>query len=313
MSHDLITLAEPLDPATPPERLLLFKFGVNDTMKGKFLFDEAAALSVIEEYEKHGAELPFDFDHAMVAGDEPSSRIAAGWFKPEVIEGSLWATDIRWTPKALSGIKDREWRYLSPAFTTEAPGKEGNPRRIKRLINVALTNLPATVGMVPIAAHAGAEGDRDMTEPKAPDKGGDLVTLTGLADPEVARATVLGWKAKAERCDELEAEIKVIRAASDRATFDARVTEALSTGRLMPAKKDDVEKLFVDHGLAAASSALSLLSVPAKTSKVEPPKGSASAGELDEIDRGIMRKHGYSEAEMLSAKRTLDVLDGKAG
>ncbi|MBX3182694.1 MAG: hypothetical protein KIT72_19130 [Polyangiaceae bacterium] len=45
-------------------------------------------------------------------------------------------------------LSEKEWRYFSPAFEV------GPERRISRLINVALTNLPATYGMTRIAPCA---------------------------------------------------------------------------------------------------------------------------------------------------------------
>lgn len=54
---------------------------------------------------------------------------------------------MRWTPKAAKELTDGEWLYFSPAFSNEE--KTG---RILELINIALTNIPATRGMTPLVA-----------------------------------------------------------------------------------------------------------------------------------------------------------------
>jgi phage I-like protein len=138
----------------PPREFRLFTAGKVDTLKGVFTFNDVAAREVMAAYQEHGNELPMDYDHAMADPfSAPKDRVAAGWFNPEVRRGELWATNVRWTPRATKEICDREWRYISPTFlATDDPS-----RRIKRLINCALTNLPATRNLTPIAASMGSQ------------------------------------------------------------------------------------------------------------------------------------------------------------
>src|SRR5262249_10505445 len=77
--------------------------------------------------------------------DVPKGAPAAGWFVPEVRNGELWATQVRWTPPGASNLKKREYRYISPTFA--AP--EG---RVTRLVSVALTNTPALDNPEPLVA-----------------------------------------------------------------------------------------------------------------------------------------------------------------
>lgn len=124
----------------PPTELLIFPYGEIDTEKGVFLFDKESAKSCMEDYERHGVDLPFDYEHKQIATDSRAGDgIAAGWFSLAVRDDGLWAVGIKWTARAAREIAEAEWRYTSPAFDVD---EETN--RITRICNIALTNLPAT-------------------------------------------------------------------------------------------------------------------------------------------------------------------------
>lgn len=146
----------------PPTEFRIFAAGEIDTKKGKFLFDDAAAKSVLESYEEHGIDLMIDYDHASVAGlsiDPAQSGKAAGWFNLAVRNGELWAVNVRWTPPAADALRRKEWRFMSPAFNADADG------RVLTITNVAITNLPATRQLEPLMAASETTklGDSAMT------------------------------------------------------------------------------------------------------------------------------------------------------
>ena len=123
-----------------PREIVLFRKGTKHTMKGEFVFDEAAASSVLAAFGEHGADkLPFDASHLMLTSDNPEAKKALGWFVPSVnAAGDLLASQIEWTPKTEEALRNREFRFVSPAIQFDA-----KTRRISRLVNVALTNLLA--------------------------------------------------------------------------------------------------------------------------------------------------------------------------
>ena len=51
-----------------------------------------AARRVLADFEEHGAELFFDYNHAALYGFTKASGEAAAWFTPEVRNGELWAS-----------------------------------------------------------------------------------------------------------------------------------------------------------------------------------------------------------------------------
>jgi Mu-like prophage I protein len=123
----------------PPTEAKLFSFGVNDTMKGKFVLTRDGAQQVMMRHSEHGVDLMLDFEHHSLSKEAtPEQQKASGWGDLEVRDDGLYLVNIRWTPKAAEYLKNGEFRYLSPAFNVD------DENHIIELVNVALTNLPAT-------------------------------------------------------------------------------------------------------------------------------------------------------------------------
>lgn len=166
-------LAVPIyaDSDEPPKEFRLFRFGKNKTTKGTFLFDEKSAKLVMAEHAAHGIELMVDYAHASLAGgdarDPAKAGKAAGWFALEVRADGLWAVNVRWTASASAALVAKEWRYMSPAFDLDSDG------RVVELINVALTNLPATDNLKPLMAASRME--TDMLSPEMTKKALDVI------------------------------------------------------------------------------------------------------------------------------------------
>ena len=134
----------------PPSEFVIFALGTVSTSKGDFVFDDTAADRVMRAFQAHGADrLPIDFDHGMLAAVKtPETSVAAGWFTPAIVDNKLMALDVEWTERAAAMLRGREFRFLSPAFNYDR--KTG---QITQLLNVALTNLPATRDAEPLVAN----------------------------------------------------------------------------------------------------------------------------------------------------------------
>lgn len=127
---------------TLPTEFRLFAKGLNETEKGSFLFDDAAAASVLAAYQAWGVDLAIDLEHQMLSPDapaDPTARDARGWAKLEVRNGELWAVDVRWTTDGAERLAQKRQRYVSPAFEVDP-----QTNRITKIINVAITAIPAT-------------------------------------------------------------------------------------------------------------------------------------------------------------------------
>jgi len=192
----ILSLGESKDP---PTELRLFANGLNETTKGPIICDAKACEMVMSRFQKRGLDkLPFDYGHGMVYGTD---HRASAWFVPEGRGGELWATQIQWTPAALTALSNREYRFYSPFCYV---GYEDG--RILELMNVALLCMPATNGQKPIVATSVGSKTR--------------VTEKIKMDPELARLLgILGCAAVSE----VEPKIKAL------GTHAATVTAQVAT------------------------------------------------------------------------------------
>jgi phage I-like protein len=135
---------------------------------------------VIGAWKRYGNRVTFDYAHAATDPErDPTAGISAGSCQLELRSDGLWATDVRWTPRAAAHLAAKEWLYFSPTFAFEK--KTG---RITSLVNIALTNIPATRNMQPlVAASRGTRmADDDKNEQLAEDPTKSMEADEKLAD-----------------------------------------------------------------------------------------------------------------------------------
>lgn len=151
-----------LEGESLPSEFRLFVKGWNDTENGRFLFDEAAAKSVMAAYAAWGVDLMIDLEHQSLevkpGGPDPTARDARGWCRLELRpDGSLWACDVKWTPDGAKRLQSKTQRYISPAFETDPKTK-----RVMQMINVAMVAMPATHKTPALVAAARKALAKDM-------------------------------------------------------------------------------------------------------------------------------------------------------
>lgn len=186
------TLSLDLSTNEPPTEFRIFTAGQVETSKGTFTFDDAAAKSVMADYVAHGIDLMLDYDHASLSAltlDPAQTGKAAGWFNLELRDGELWAVNVRWTPPADAALRRKEWRFMSPAFQTDDAG------HITSLLNVAITNIPATRRLEPLMAASAKGGGMSVEEFLKVCKALDIDMSGSLED---AMAKIKGEKADEE-------------------------------------------------------------------------------------------------------------------
>jgi phage I-like protein len=234
----------------------------------------------------------------------------------------LWAADVRWTPAADAALRAREWRFISPTLTHETE----TPFRVKRLFNVALTNVPATKQLRPLVASQRESGPvpipteermiallaalaaKDEAEALAAvqrlnDSGRELCALTGKPTIGEAIAVCSAWKDGANRAAVLEAQIEVQAKGAADAKALSDIEAAVVAKRLSPASKPVAEKLYADHGPAALGAFLSALPQIVAQVHVAPPAESSDAVALSAEDREVARSMGLSDAQALANKK----------
>ncbi len=147
-----------------PTEFRIFKAGMNESVKGNFLFDEEAATAVMSAWAERKLDLMMDYEHMSLVKPPIIAPASAKKFVPEVRNGELWATQITWCNRAAEMLAEGEIRYFSPAFNFDP-----ETGRIAYLINVALTNNPALNDIRPLMA-ASASAETEPTKEIAPMK-----------------------------------------------------------------------------------------------------------------------------------------------
>lgn len=336
LSVDVVLLG---DSREPPTEFRIFRAGANETTKGVFLFDEESQKSVMAAFARHGADVPIDYEHKMLDWLAPASdMVAAGWFTPEVRDGDLWATNVRWTNKAAAHLREGEWRYYSPAFTT------GDDGRILELINVALTNLPATHQLEALVA-ASARALSAQTNPASPEKGtptmknvlialglsesaseadaivalsrlrdataqdkqamAQVLSIVGAKSSDEAVGKVAGLRDEAAKVAELSTENKKLTDGLRKKEVEAIVGEKVTAGFLMPANRDFAITLGMESPKAFDAYLATLTSqVTVNTSggKDKPAKAKASVAKLSKDELKIAEAFGRTPAEFAKNK-----------
>jgi phage I-like protein len=91
-------------------------------------------------FQAHGVDLVIDLEHLSLDDSSPNfDPDARGWCALEVREGELWAVNVRWTSDGQARLGDKRQRYVSPAFAWDR-----ETGRVTRIVNIALTAMPAT-------------------------------------------------------------------------------------------------------------------------------------------------------------------------
>jgi hypothetical protein len=159
----------------PAKEVRLFKAGWNDTENGRYLFDEQAAELVMAAYAAHQVDRMIDLEHLSLDEESPNfDPDARGWCKLELRDGELWAIDIAWNEDGQDRIRKKKQRYVSPAFLHTKSG------RVTKIVNIALTALPATHGTEELIAAARAS-TRDLRKLSTGPSLGDLQRAVGAA------------------------------------------------------------------------------------------------------------------------------------
>ncbi len=260
-----IEILSSIDATALPSEFRLFSLGVNQTKKGDFILDAEGMASVMKQYTDHGVELSFDYEHSAHAGS--GAAPAAAWFNPEARADGLWATNVRWTDKAAAHLRAKEYRYFSPTFHVD------KANRITRLVNAALTNLPASKKQQAlIAASEATNGQKDMnpmsfnaviglkddaSEQEAGDRIVSLATVekqllefTGKSTVAEAMSLVISAKDTAVKLSAAEKALEEwhdrdeqTKALEEQKALDAAIDGAVSSGRVSLRDTEGLAKL----------------------------------------------------------------------
>jgi phage I-like protein len=282
---DLIALADGSAGALPTEFRLL-ESGTTKTTKGDILCDAGHAAGALTQLARDGRDLlPIDYDHDMVSM-LGSNKKAAGWFKLEARNGALWATNVTWTPAAAKALSEREYRYFSPALFRDDKGF------VTRIINVALTNLPATLNQAALVASENEHMDPETLAAeveKLKTSNAALLAATATLQADLAASAALVAASAAEK------------AAAEKSAFIAKLSQ---DGKLAPALHAWAATQDLTS-LQAYAAAAPVATLAESTTTPKTPTADSGATILSDDEKKVCTLLGVSEADFLATKKTL--------
>jgi phage I-like protein len=210
---------------TPPTEFALFTYGSNPAYhigegESDIFMSEQEAFQMMAN--NHAKRVMIDYDHGSLNPnpvDPAESAKAAGHGKLTLKENGIYLTEIEWTPKAARMIADGEFGGMSPAYEQDA---EGN---MKKLINVAITNLPALMNN---AEFLNQKRSIEMAEQTQREK--DL------------EAEVMAMKLSQKK---MEAQFEAVAKAAELTEIKGVVGQAITLGQLGHAEEEE----YVGHGV----------------------------------------------------------------
>lgn len=208
---------------------------------GTFIMDASGAAEIIAAFDRHGVEVPIDYDHQTLGGAfaAPDGKApAAGWITGLAYEsGRGLLADVRWNAETRDLIRGGQYKYLSPVLSIRK-----SDRRAVGLHSAALTNKPAIPAMERLAASEHTETEQMTTTDVTAGPIVDMGDIAGLLGVELIRG---GAATLPARC---HAKIKEILA-DDAVAIAGSVREALGLN-----KDADSTAVLIAFGKTCAST-----------------------------------------------------------
>jgi hypothetical protein len=177
----------------PPTAFRIWKSGTVVTDHGTHALTKGSVAQLLEDQKTRGNLFSIDVDHMSLSDNAPpENHKAVGWFSIEERGGDLWAVNVEWTDAVRDGFSKSppEWRYFSPAYETTK--KDGE---IVRLLNMALTNNPATHRVTALASQnitkeKAAMADDDKKDEKKEETLGQMIAAFEAEPDEEKRSAM---------------------------------------------------------------------------------------------------------------------------
>ncbi|WP_223192019.1 phage protease [Pseudoalteromonas piscicida] len=312
----------------------------------KWLMDETAFNNLKTAALSRANDYLFDYDHqTLFKAQNGQPAPAAGWFASDGLEyvpgEGVYAKNVKWTTAALSALRNKEYRYVSPVFAYDK--STGRPFK---LLHVALTNDPAVLGMEEVAvlnlqyssgapkmneaqqllAALGITVDGDVTSEHI-EKGKAAITeLKSKADgaegkdkqiaalnTQIQQATSnttvdLTKFVPVDVHNALRGELAALNSQHQGVTIETAIDKAKAEGRVIAAEIDYLKQLGEQKGLAALNAVLDsrqpIAALNAQQSKPTPTPSQDKTGvaALSTEDKYAADQLGISHADYAKSK-----------
>ncbi|MGA7616323.1 MAG: phage protease, partial [Thermoanaerobaculia bacterium] len=293
-----------------PSELLVFPFPTYENDHGTYVTDAASQKEIVGGFSDRGVKIPIDYEHQTHTGEIAP---AAGFIGELVAGGTagLIAKSIEWNDRAAEMVRSGEYRYHSPVYLYDP-----ETMRIRALLSLALTNLPASHNQAELYEQIAAKAVARMKTIKA--KGGN-----GM-DEIIERLQYMLGLPVTTTLSELKAAVqRVIDALPDGDQMLFEVGAAKSDGSpatiaevLMQTAKSEPDDAGAVELPVASAEVLELLeieddadlaTVQAKLIELRSPAGVVTREEHDAVI--AERDAAKAELAQLSAKSAEEQLD----
>lgn len=271
--------------------------------------------ALVDVFARNGAPIPIDYEHGSMIAQNGDPRPAAGWIESiEADDAGIWG-NVTWTPRGEELVANREYRFISPAFTFSSDG-EILALKAAGLVhhpNLHLTALNSRVdnedpAMTPEIARA-------LGLPEAATAADAVVAINALkAEKQVAlnaaqhppadrfvpieqhTQTLVALNNATSELDQIRQETVTTRAT-------ALVDDAVKAGKVTPASRDAYLRLALNSydDASAAIATLPVIVRPGADPDLDrdlPPSGDGKTLTAGQI--ALCRQLGISETDYLA-------------
>lgn len=268
---------------------------------------------LIAAFSANATPIPLDYEHGSALPADGKPRPVAGWIEAlEQDDAGVWGL-VSWTPRGADMVANREYRFISPAFSFDPGTKE-----VSRLISAGLVHTPnlhltalnsqKVTTMDPELARAlglpeAATAADAITAINAL-KAEKAVALNAAQNPPLERfvpveqyqQTVVALNSAQAALDDFERAAKMSKA-------EALIDGAVAAGKITPASRDSYLTLALNSydAMAAAVGVMPVIVRPGvdpALEKAQKPEGDGKA--LTESQVALCRQLGISEQDFLS-------------
>ena len=295
----------------PPSEFRIFAKGAIKSLnsydgRSDFVFNEASAKSVMERATKKGTDFVIDYEHQSVTTEGRAP--AAGYFKLELRNGELWATQVEWTEQGVANLSPGQdksgrrtppsYRYFSPVFSFDS--KTG---QILSLTNLGLTNLPATRDMQAIAAKQHRPGSSTTSSSRPSSNTPSFAALRERKEKQMSKSDF----ARAAQAEALE-NMKQSHADTVATLKDARETAVNETAEVRAQLTEAKNTISAKDGTIAAKEA-EIAALKVQASEVSAIVGKASLAEAKGAFAALKQEAEKAVATAAEMKAKVDKIE----
>lgn len=228
-------------------------------------FDNAKPEDIVSRFNERPTDIPIDFEHSTeIKAPKGEHSPATGWVDMlQVRAGAIWGHIKEWTPRGVTALTNKEYRYFSPAFKHTKTGL------VLDIVSGGLTNKPA-LGELAAVAHVNPNnlGEENM-DPEFLASLGLAATATKAEAMAAIRALQSDGQKMAERnlglSDELKTtneELATARSSTPsidkfvpRSDHDAVVAKCAAAEKQISDKEEEAKTKEINDAVEAASKA----------------------------------------------------------